>query len=94
MAGAIGTWFRFVGRSCAAANTRDRASDFNSQRVKIVHPRRRRLGLPGRSPDLNGLHGIAVAESFPVTADSNGNITITFTKGTADQPAINGIEIQ
>ena len=37
---------------------------------------------------------IAVAESFPTTADSSGKITIKFTSGSANQPLINGIEIQ
>lgn len=37
---------------------------------------------------------VAVAESFTATADSNGKITIVFTRGTANQPLINGIEIQ
>jgi hypothetical protein len=36
---------------------------------------------------------IATVESFPVTADSTGTITLQFIPGAADNPQVNGIEI-
>ncbi|XWK76267.1 malectin domain-containing carbohydrate-binding protein (plasmid) [Tunturiibacter lichenicola] len=36
---------------------------------------------------------IATVQSFSVTADNTGSITIQFVPGAADQPQINGIEI-
>jgi hypothetical protein len=36
---------------------------------------------------------IATVESFAVTADSTGTITLQFVRGTADNPQANGIEI-
>ncbi len=35
----------------------------------------------------------ALVKEFTATADSNGNVTIAFTQGSADNPFINGIEI-
>ena len=36
----------------------------------------------------------AVVETFPVTADANGKVTIAFTNGAVNQPLVSGIEIQ
>jgi len=36
----------------------------------------------------------AVVQSISVTADSNGAITVTFTRGSVDQPTLAGIEVQ
>jgi hypothetical protein len=36
----------------------------------------------------------AIIEEFPATADGSGRIVIRFTKGTANNPLINGIEIE
>jgi hypothetical protein len=36
----------------------------------------------------------ALLESFTATANSNGNIVVSFTKGTADQPLLMGIEVR
>jgi len=34
----------------------------------------------------------AVAETFPATSDSNGNITVAFNYGTNGYPLINGLQ--
>ena len=41
-----------------------------------------------------GAQFTALEEPFTATANSSGNIVIAFTKGTADQPLIMGIEIR
>ena len=41
-----------------------------------------------------GAEYAAVEETFTATANSSGDIVIAFTKGTADQPLIDGIEIR
>jgi hypothetical protein len=40
-----------------------------------------------------GANYTAVVENFTATANSSGDIVITFTNGTKDQPMINGVEI-
>jgi large repetitive protein len=40
-----------------------------------------------------GAANTAIVEQFVATADSNGNITVTYSPGTADQPKTSGIEI-
>ena len=41
-----------------------------------------------------GAKNRAIAEQFPAVADSNGNITMQFTVGTADLPKISGFTIK
>lgn len=36
----------------------------------------------------------AVVETFPATANSKGQIIVSFTRGTADQPKVSGIQVQ
>jgi large repetitive protein len=40
-----------------------------------------------------GAQNLAVVEQFPATSDSQGNITVNFTPGNADQPKVSGIEV-
>ena len=41
----------------------------------------------------SGAQNTAVVEQFQATADSNRNITVTYTPGTADQPKASGLEV-
>ena len=41
----------------------------------------------------SGAQNTAVVEQFQATADSNGNITVTYTPGTADQPKASALEV-